>query len=211
MNTVSSSDARWIRRLACPGLLLWLAVAPSLAAPAGPVPLAEQIGRKRIFAEPVIWVGSGPPSDADSEAVLTALDAVRPPQAQIGIAALESFIKACPESPWIPSLHANLAAYYHETGRSSVALSHWQAAWNAVGNKSEEHERRIGDFTLASWLRLLASLGRQDEIKMVLNKIGDRTLCRLDWQKSLVEIKQAVVTMDRDPGVSFRCGTFSLY
>ncbi len=211
MKTITSSNGRRIRRVAALSLLLWIAPGSVLAAPESTSPVAQQISRKKVFAEPLIWVGSEQPSDTDSEALLEALDTVRPPRVQSGIAAVESFISTHANSPWIPSLHANLAAYHRETGRYSLALAHWQAAWSAVGSTSGENERRIGDFALASWLRLLASLGRQDEIRAILDQIGDRQLSRLDWQKNLVEVKQAVITMDRDPSVSFKCGTFSLY
>jgi hypothetical protein len=56
----------------------------------------------------------------------------------------------------------------------------------------------------------LASLGREAELRAIFEQIGSRRLSRADWQKSFVGIKQALATMERNPDVSFKCGTLAL-
>ncbi|MES3030935.1 MAG: RHS repeat-associated core domain-containing protein [Patescibacteria group bacterium] len=171
----------------------------------------ERITTSNLFEDRLRWVGSTNPSSAETAALLGAMDeAVKMDRSDFHQPFLE-FLKRHPASPWTPSVRANLAHHFKESGRYSKALEHWEAAWKSVADHSDRGSKELGDFVLAYWPRLLASLGRENELQEIMGQVGGRRLRRFDWQRSLAEVQQAAESMREEAGVSFRCGTYSLF
>src|SRR5262249_13012928 len=124
----------------------------------------DLITQSKVFKEPLTWVGAKPPAEAESGALWEACRLV-PISKEPAVAGFEQFIREYPDSPWVPSLRANLAYYYRTIGRYTPALQHWQAAWEATRGFTSDPGKRVADFTLGNWSQLLASLGRVDELK----------------------------------------------
>jgi hypothetical protein len=117
-------------------LLLWLASVSAGAAVAldpalARMPVIERIVSAPVFEEPLTWVGDDLPGDEESEALWAAIDLMRELGPRVGFEALEAFVEAYPSSSWTPSVRSNLAFYYREWGRNTLALEHWAAAWDA--------------------------------------------------------------------------------
>ena len=91
---------------------------------------------------------------------------------------LENFVATYPNSPWLPSLQANLGRYYEGHGLYAKALRQWEAAWAATHNEQSAPGKQIADFTLVYWTRLLAGLGRVDALGALLQETEGRTLDR---------------------------------
>jgi hypothetical protein len=90
----------------------------------------------------------------------------------------EAFIEAYPGSAWTPSIRCNLAFRYRELGRNTLALEHWAAAWDATAEAQDPGGKRVADFTLVYWTRLLASLGRREALIVLFAETQGRVLDR---------------------------------
>jgi hypothetical protein len=124
-----------------------------------PLPAAESDLAARISGMPVMYqhllpVGAAQPTDAESAILLADLQQVRKAGIEPGLPSLEQFISEHPNSPWLPSLHANLGRYYRERGLYSKALKHWETAWNATRTAANGPAKEVADFTFAHWTRL---------------------------------------------------------
>ena len=157
------------------------------------------------------WVGSVAPSDAESDALWTALSSFQNKQWQTGLPAVEGFIATYPQSAWTPSLRSQLAACYYKEGRYSLALQHWEAAWQATRQFKDGPGKRTADFALAYRARLLASLGRYDTLVTLIAENSDRVLDRGPLSQKWSLTREAVSWMHAFPGNSYRCGTLALY
>src|SRR5260370_11258374 len=85
-------------------------------------PLAKRITETKVFPERIVWVGDREPSEGESQALWDALEVIRPPKVDEGIAQVEQFISDHPASGWTPSLHSHLGVYNRTVGRYSLAL-----------------------------------------------------------------------------------------
>jgi tetratricopeptide (TPR) repeat protein len=200
-------------RLACihAGLViaLILMLAPALRAATNSY--TAQITQARLFAQPLVWVGSTPPDQDEAQALWTALG-LNPDSKNIDpVAGAENFIQTHPDSAWVPSLQANLARYYRSQGRYSAAINYWQKAWAATKDSSDSPGRSVADYTLAYWTQLLSSLGRVDELQQLISAVNGRQLSDPEFQKQFDLVRQAATIMKHDPGVSYRCGSLALY
>lgn len=160
--------------------------------------------------EPLVWLGPTPPSDAENQALLAAIDAVQTNRWPTGLSALEKFTADYPQSPWLPSLRANLAYEYYFSGRYTLALQHWQAVWAETKSAQTGPAKRIADFTLAFWTRLLASLGRTETLIPLIDQNKDRILDRGGLSQVWAKTRAALVDMTRHPELCYKCGTFAL-
>src|SRR5579862_8068701 len=157
------------------------------------------------------WIGSTPPPDAENQALWTALRAFQNNQWQAGYAAVEAFIATYPQSAWTPSVRSQLAAAYYRDGRYSLALQHWEAAWQATKDLTSGPGKRVADFALAYNARLLASLGRYDTMVTLIAQNANRVLDRGPLSQKWSLTREAVGWMRALPGISYRCGTLALY
>ena len=126
------------------------------------------------------------------------------------IAALESFVLSHPASSWTPSLQANLGKYHRQRGRYTLALGHWEAAWEATRHYRSGQGKMVADFVLAHWTRLLASLGRYETLESIFGQNRGRVLDDGPLAQMWVRNREAFGQMQRHPGVSYQCGIFAL-
>jgi len=129
-----------------------------------------------------------------------------------GLAALEGFIEIHPGSAWTASLRGNLAEHYRELGRLTPALEHFERAWESSKRSEERAGKEVADFTLAHWTRLLASLGRREQLLELLGEQARRGRpMRGALAQMLNRTSAGVSTMLHSPGISYRCGSLALY
>ncbi|MBI4659580.1 MAG: hypothetical protein HY735_12135 [Verrucomicrobia bacterium] len=191
--------------------------------PAGTPTRQKDIKRAHAFPEPILSVEQA--SEGESQRLEAILQATRAKVSQVQpndrskaatrasqeeIAALEDFVAAHPNSAWTPSLRANLGRHHRQQGRWTLALEHWQAAWEATQNHRDGHGKRVADYILAHWTRLLASLGRTDTLAAIFQKNRDRLLDQGPLSQMWVRTREAFGQMQRRPGLSYQCGTFAL-
>ena len=132
---------------------------------------------------------------------------------QIGAAeveALEGFVEAHPNSPWTPSLRASLGRYQRDRGRYTLALKHWEAAWRATGEADSGPAREIAEYTLVHWTRLLASLGRVEQLAPLYLEHRDRVFAAGNVAQVWTRTREAYTHMVRQPDIAYKCGVYAL-
>jgi RHS repeat-associated protein len=198
-------------RVLCASAFIWLSFATVLHAQL-PTNLssAEKITRTRVFSQPITYTTAELPGESQSLALWLAIESFKTAGVSGGIGSLEAFIANNPNSPWTPSLRANLGKYYLDRGRYTLALEHWEQSWAATKNLQTPGGVATADFTLAHWTRLLASLGRRDALTTLFTETQGRVLRDASLQVRLQATREGYSRMVSAPGVAYRCGTFAL-
>jgi RHS repeat-associated protein len=187
--------------------LLFMATQPVVATTGD---ATDQLSQKLLFAEPLTWVGEQRPVPADSSELLGDIGVFETNGVNAGFETLEQFLKAHPHSAWSPSLEANMAEYYRLHGRYSLALQHWQAVWNETRDSQDAATQKIAVRAVAGWTRLLASLGKKDQLKKLFAELNARQLRLGIYATKINETKEGLALMERNPGLSYRCGSAAL-
>ncbi len=190
--------------------VLALSAAPSLNGAENRQTVHEQITAMPAFMEPVIWVGTQPPSESESQRLWEALKSLKKPGKADRLKEVEGFLTDYPDSAWIPSLKANLAVFHRSMGRYSAALHSWEEAWERVRSADDTNAKLVGDYVLAQWTSLLSSLGRLEQLDALIKETRGRRFARLEWEKMFASARQQTEVMRRNPGISYRCGTYAL-
>ena len=171
---------------------------------------SSQITESRVFRQPIVYIGERVPALLESQQLWEALTAFRSGGESAGLPALEQFLSMYTNSIWAPSLKSVLANYYQERGRPTPALQHWEAAWNATKDAKGGTAKQIADFTLVHWTRLLASLGRLENLQALFKETAGRTLDAGPLQQIFFATLEGYRTMALQPERSYRCGTYAL-
>jgi RHS repeat-associated protein len=166
--------------------------------------------RASILYQNLMWVGSTPPSEEQTLWLWTEVQKMKKSGVEGSISALEQFATDHPDSPWVPSILANLGRYDFEQGLYSKALQHWETAWNLTRHETQGAGKKVGDFTFVYWTRLLASLGRVDALKTLFEETRGRVFDGGSLQQLSDGPKQGYHMMLSDPGLCFKCGTYAL-
>ena len=170
----------------------------------------ERIKGAKIFIQPLVYIGDVEPTQQESEDLWSAAEKAKREGFHTGYRHFEEFIAGNPSSTWVPSLRANLALAYRDTGRYTRALDHWETAWNSTRHFTNGPGKTVADHVLVNWTRLLSSLGRIETLESIFDEIGARRTADLRTQELLNESRQSLELMKTAPEVSYRCGTYGL-
>lgn len=168
----------------------------------------HQLTGSRLFAQPLVWIGQSLPNAEESQELWNAFGIGHYQKLDDAIAGLKAFSDNHPDSPWTPSLNANLGKYYRDHGYFSLALSCWEASWKATKAMTDSKGQQVANYTLVNWLNLLASLGRTDTMRELFDETKGRPLGTQQtfYDQSL----DGYSMMLAHPEVSYRCGTYAL-
>jgi RHS repeat-associated protein len=210
MNTLISNSFVGRLCLLAVGCWLWRAPGNVVNAAVSDPDLAARISGTPVLYQQLMWVGSTAPGKAENQALLTVVTNMTAHGVAQGLPAMEWFLASHPNSPWVPSLHANLARYYREHGRYTLALRYWESAWDATHEATEGPAKQVADFTFAYWTSLLASLGRMDTLTALFQETRGRVFGGGALQQVVNGTKEGYQTMLTRPDICFKCGTFAL-
>lgn len=171
---------------------------------------ADRIESRAAFPGPVLWVGGGPPDPGESRVVWEIIKEMGREGLEVAMPQLENFVRRHPASVWTPSLRAALAQEYRTQGRFSRALAHWEAAWPALRGLGEGEGKRVRDYALAHWMRLLACLGHTGRMRELLEENGEDPLDGGPLFQLYDRSREAYAVMVKYPQRSFRCGPLAL-
>jgi RHS repeat-associated protein len=174
-------------------------------------PLASRLAKRPLFPDTLNYVSALLPSDADTQPLwdlVQSLDTGATVKDQI--AAFENLISSYPNSPWTPSLRANLASFYRQRAQFSLALAHWEAAWLVVRDQNTPGAKAVGDYVLGNWTELLAALGQADRLSQILVETRGRILDGGPWQVRYNSSVEALARMLGSPQTTYRCGIRAL-
>jgi tetratricopeptide (TPR) repeat protein len=167
---------------------------------------SEGLSRPWFFQQPLRAVGQSPM--AAGEAVLLNLGiqnlSGRDPMPLADF--LEAFVEAYPESVWTPALRMNLGRFYFDEGAYTKALAHWELAWEQNRHYRAGHGKRVADYALAHWTRLLGGLGRMEQLALILDETRDRILDGGPLQQKFIRTRELYGLLRRHPEASYRCG-----
>lgn len=201
--TVPANRFKYLPLYCCLGLL-------ALVLPAGAATSVERVSGSSLFPQRLVPVGDKPSSEAEAELVRQLMDTLGRSDFQVGLDELEQYLQARPTSPWAPALDAALGKHYYDTGRYTLALEHWELAYAATKGYRDGNGKKVADYTLAHWTRLLASLGRYETLATIFQANRDRVLDRGSLSQMWARTREALVAMRKYPGMSYQCGTFAL-
>jgi tetratricopeptide (TPR) repeat protein len=171
---------------------------------------AERISRGIYFGQRIVQVGPVQSSEQESQMVLEMLVNAAASNYRSGLDELEEYLKVRTNSAWAASLDSGLGKHYFDTGRYTLALEHWELAWAATKDYRSGNGKKVADYVLAHWTRLLASLGRYETLVGLIQENRSRVLDRGPLSQMWVRTREAVAEMRQKPGISYQCGTFAL-
>jgi tetratricopeptide (TPR) repeat protein len=157
----------------------------------------------------MLWVGDSAPDESDSKALWQAFGFRKHRNVLEAAKDLELFIAENPNSGWTPCLRSLLAKEYADTGRYTKALAHWEAAWEATSELSG-NGKLVADRSLAHWTRLLASLGRTEQLSLLFDSNKNRRMAQQPLQVLYDETWEAFASLQKHPESSFGCGGYAL-
>jgi YD repeat-containing protein len=173
------------------------------------------------FHQPVVPLSSSDEALTEAAEVLLAVKEYRDGVAQnplqareftAGLAAwMENYLAELPDSPLVAGFRAELGIFYRATGRYSLALEHWRAAWEECAQHAEGNGRYLGDRVLPQLASLLASLGRVEELDVLFRSQQGRTFSDPASAQLWVRTQEAFMHMLRKPEIAYRCGPIALF
>ena len=167
----------------------------------------ERVERAHHFSEPVYWVGETPPTEAETVALVDALNKPGPN----GTEHLEQYLAQNINSPWSPSIEANLAWKYRQQSRYTRALELWEDVWPVVKDETSLGGQRVREFVLGTWPGLLSGLGRKDRLVALGKDNGDRMFSNRAHQIAFNRALETAAIMQHTPAISYRCGPLAMY
>jgi RHS repeat-associated protein len=124
--------------------------------------------------------------------------------------ALEVFIRENPNSAWAPSIRFGLGQYYRDVGRHSLALIHWEDTWLQLNQSNQPITKELADNAFAKLTSLLASLGRVEELAILIEATRGRDFGKGGIRLLLNQTLEGYAQMVSDPASAYRCGSLAL-
>lgn len=167
----------------------------------------EQITEAQNFPEPLMWIGTNAPTQAESDALLVIVTNF--PSATWK-SDLQGYISTYASSPWTPSVRSSLAILCRNSGEYSDALTQWSNTWQITKTFTNGTGKAVGDAVIAHWSQLLASLGRTNQLKPLFDETAGRQMERPRLRELWNASKEGYQTMQDYPELAYRCGAFAL-
>lgn len=169
---------------------------------------AAAISRLRILPEALVPTYSDV-SPADNAEVLAALALLKQRADQDDFSALVDYVDRFPESPWRLAFQLNLGLLEYRRGQFSRSLNTFKSAWSAGRGIAEGPGKLLTDRAAGEYAKLLARLGRYDELDLFFADIPDRTFVG-QASELIAAAREGRALMEDRPGVAFRCGPLAL-
>jgi len=168
----------------------------------------DEITRLRLLPESLVPTRSES-SLAENIELLAALDLLRQRSDQDDFSALVGYVDRFPESPWRLAVQLNLGLLEYRRGQFSRSLKTFKSAWSAGRGIAEGPGKLLADRAAGEYAKLLARLGRYDELDLFFADIPDRTFVG-QASELIAAAREGRALMEDRPGVAFRCGPLAL-
>ena len=159
-----------------------------------------------LFEHPLEAVANNPAAAQEAGVLGVAVASASVANLDAVVDALEAFVEENPSSVWTPSLRANLGRYHCTEGRWTKALEYWERAWDDTRQYDRGAGKRVGDYTLACWTRLLVELGRLDELQVIFAEAEGRVLDGGPLTQKYLRTRETYGILRQRPGAAYRCG-----
>jgi RHS repeat-associated protein len=172
-------------------------------------PSKEDIGRARVFEEPLIPVG-GEPTASENTDLAAALVGYTQRRGPDDFASLTEFRDRHPKSPWCAALLTGLGMEYYNTAHYSRALQAWSEAWTLAKDATDPKGKALGDRTAGELAYMYSRLGRTEELAALLKSVENREFIGPATEK-ISGAREGLWNMQNRPEISFRCGPLALH
>ena len=166
-----------------------------------------RVSQSRVFDAPLC--ASRAPVDAESFALMDALELFRQRTLRDDFSSLEGFLGSAPDSAWALSLRTILAGEYYRTGHYSKAIDSWRSAWDSGKALTNEVSMALANEAVGELALMYARLGRMQDLRQVLTAVDGR-LFRGGASVSIRGARDGLWSMEHRPEVAFRCGPLAL-
>jgi RHS repeat-associated protein len=143
---------------------------PPLVPSFSAMPTAAEIGRARVFGEPLTAIG-GEPSAAERRALGAALAAYARSARQQRLRVLQDFLARHPDSRYRASLLAGLATEYRQAGYFSRAVESLDEAWRLSRGLTEERAQGVSLKALSDLLEIHLVFGHTEALERTLAQV----------------------------------------
>ena len=192
------------------GTLLQFLVSENVSAVDSARDLAAQISIASVLYLPLTWVGKTPPDQTESQILHDQIKSIKIHGVASNLSGLEAFVSSHPNSPWLPSLRANLGRYYFEHGQYHKAIEAWSAAWQATAVIPDGAGKHIAEFAFVHLTELLVGLGKVDELKDLFDQTKGRSFTPGPILQKVKQTRLNYELMASQTDASFRCGVYAL-
>jgi RHS repeat-associated protein len=138
-------------------------------------PTKEEIGRARVFREPLVPVGLRP-SDAENADLARIIAKYHADGRAEAIGPFLLHLTRFPGTPWRASIQLQAGNIFVRTGFLSRALVAWEAAWLAAKDAETPAERAIAHSAVAEWLDLTVRLGQVATAEAIVAQLEGRNI-----------------------------------
>jgi len=166
-----------------------------------------QVSQSGVFDSPLL--PSSAPTQAESLALLDALQDFRQRTVRDRFSSVEGFLRDFPDSAWSLSLRCILGGEYYRTGHYSKAIDVWRAGWDRGQGLTNEVASALAGEAVGELSLMYARLGRMQELRQVLAEVGDRQF-RGGAAVNIRGARDGLWSMEHQPETSFRCGPLAL-
>lgn len=145
------------------------------------------------------------PTAGETARLADALRAYRKASTNDILAPLSDYLRGNPDSPWYLSLATNYGLVAYHYGFFSLALDAWSEVWTRGKLTDDARTKPIVDRALGELTRMMARLGRVDDVERLLTESKGRTVVgpATEW---LTGAREALWVMRNEPGRAFLCG-----
>ena len=159
-----------------------------------------------IFERPIEALGQTQASAQEGAVLKAAIQSTMYSRTAETFGLIEAFVNDNPSSAWTPALRVCIGQHYLETGRYIKTLEHWERVWEETKSYQTGPGKRVADYALAHWTRLLVALGRMEELELILAETRERHLDGGPLQQKFLRTQEAFGIVRRHPSASYRCG-----
>jgi YD repeat-containing protein len=170
-------------------------------------PKDEEFFRARVFAEPLVPIGTTTPEE--NAALARALKAYLKGGGGEKTDDLVAFLEGRQLSPWRASLQLNLGIVYRRTGFFTRALHSWEEAWGIAKKATDPRGRAVAGRAAGELAQLNARLGNQDRLEALFAEADKRNIGGAAGEM-IAGAKQGFWLMGNQPDRAFRCGPLAL-
>lgn len=171
-------------------------------------PTDIELSQARILPERLVPLSSKPIPGENAD-LSNALQKHKDKNNPEDVSDIVTFIKAHPQSRWIPALALNLGILRFERGYLSEAIHYWSDCWQLSKSENSPGLQAIASLAAANLASLYARLGEVEQVQKYLTVLKSQKY--LGSAEPLIrEAREGLAMMKQEPQNSFKCGPFAV-
>src|SRR5437879_1648740 len=188
----------------------------------------DEIGQLLLFAERIVPVEptvshsvlgglkslfskkASTPAGSDNRRVVDTLRALQTATSPYDITHLDTFIKAQPQSRWVPAFKHELARRQFKQGWFSQAVAGWDQLWHELKDRRDPGAIEVANQVLSHLLDAYIGLGKAERLATLIGEQESRPGHPV-IQAKLLRARQSVWLLKHKGSQNVMCGPVALY